>query len=61
MGKIQYVLRKCPNHRVEEIAQLSIFLHGLRSDLKMLLDAATGGTIMVLDVEQATRIIDTLT
>jgi len=49
--------RKCPNHGFEDIAQLSIFLTGLRSDTKMLLDAAAGGTMMALDVEQATRII----
>ncbi|XP_068504467.1 uncharacterized protein [Phaseolus vulgaris] len=31
-----------------------------KSDIKMLLDAAAGGTIMALDVEQATIIIDAL-
>jgi len=55
------MLRKCPNHGFEDIAQLSIFLNGLRSDIKILLDAATGGTMMTLDVEQATIIIDALT
>jgi len=54
------MLRKCPNHGFEDIAQLSIFLNGLRSDTKMLLDDAAGGTMMVVDVEQATRIIDAL-
>jgi len=43
------ILRKCPNHGFEEIAQLSIFLNGLRYESKMLLDAAVSGT-MVLDV-----------
>ena len=51
------ILRKFPNHGFEDIAQLSIFLTGFRSDTKMLLDAATDGTMMALDVEQATRII----
>jgi len=54
-------LRKCPNHGFEDIAQLSIFLNGLICDTKMLLDVATGGTMMAFDVEQATRIIDALT
>jgi len=54
------ILRKCPNHGFEDIAQLSIFLTGLRSDTKMLLDAATSGTMMVLEVEQVARIIDAL-
>jgi len=37
------MLRKCPNHGFEVIAQLSIFLNGLRYDIKMLLDVAAGG------------------
>ena len=35
-------------------------MNGLRSDIKMLLDAAAGGTMMAFDVEQATIIIDAL-
>ncbi|XP_068498515.1 uncharacterized protein [Phaseolus vulgaris] len=58
--RFKMMLRKCPNHGFEDIAQLSIFLNGLRSDIKMLLDAAAGGTTMTLDVEQATIIIDAL-
>jgi len=54
------MLRKCPNHEFEEISQLNIFINGLRSDTKMLLDVAAGGTMVVVDVEQATRIIDAL-
>jgi len=54
------MLRKCPNHGFEDIAQMSIFINGLRSNKKMLLDAATGGTMMVVDVDQATRIIEAL-
>jgi len=30
------MLRKCPHHGFEDIAQLSIFHNGLRSDTKML-------------------------
>jgi len=44
----------------EEIAQLNIFDNGLRSDTKMILDAAVGGTMMEVDVEQENRIIDAL-
>ena len=54
------ILRKYPNHGFEDIAQLSIFINGLKSDMKMLLDAATSGTMMTLDAEQATRIINAL-
>jgi len=58
--RFKMMLRKCPNHGFEEIAQLSIFINDLRSDTKMLLNVAAGGTMMVVDVEQATRIIDAL-
>jgi len=54
------LLRRCPNHDFEDIAQLNIFHNGLRPDTKMILDAATGGTMMAVDVEHATRIIDVL-
>jgi len=51
---------KCPNHGFEDIAQLNIFHNGLSFDTKMFLDVAACGTIMVVDVEQATNIIDAL-
>jgi len=54
------MLRRCPNHGLEDIAQLTIFHNGLRPDTKMILDAVVGGTMMDVDVEQATRIIDAL-
>jgi len=50
-------LRKCPNHGFEEIAQLSILINGLRFDMKMLLDIAVGGTMMVADVEQERELL----
>jgi len=55
--RFKMVLRKCPNHGFEDIAQLSIFLTGLRFDTKMLLHAIVSGTMMALDVEQVTTII----
>ena len=47
--RFKMILRKCPNRGFQDIAQLSISLNGLRYD-----------TMMALDVEQATRIIDAL-
>ena len=58
--RFKVLLRRCPNHGFEDIAQLNIFHNGLRSDTKMILDAATRGTMMAVDVEHATRIIDAL-
>jgi len=58
--RFKTMLRRCPNHGFEEIAQLNVFHYGLRPKTKMILDAAAGGTMMALDVEQAKRIIDAL-
>jgi len=54
------MLRRFPNHGFEDIAHLNIFHNGLKPDTKMILDAAIGGTMMTVDAEQATRIIDAL-
>jgi len=54
------MLRRCPNHGLEDIAQMTIFHNGLKPDTKMILDATAGSTMMDVDVEQATRIIDAL-
>jgi len=59
--RFKVMLRRCPNHGFEDIAQLSIFHNGLRADTKMILDVVAGGTMMAIDVEQAIRIIDALT
>ena len=55
------MLRKEPNHGFKDIAQLNIFHNGLKFDTKMFLDVVVGGTLMVVDVEQATKFIDALT
>jgi len=59
--RFEIMLRRCLNHGFEDIAQLTIFHNGLRPDTKMILDVATNGTMMAVDVEQATRIIKALT
>jgi len=59
--RFKMMLRKCPNHGFEDIAQLSIFYNGVRSDTTMLPDATASVTMMVFDLEQAKKIIDALT
>jgi len=46
------MLRRCPNHGFEDIAQLNIFHNGLRPDTKMILDAVAEGTIMTVDADK---------
>jgi len=45
------MLRRCPNHGFEQIAQLNIFHNALRPDTKMILYVAAEGTMMAVDVE----------
>jgi len=54
------MLKRFPNHGFEDISQFNIFHNGLRPDTKMILDALAGGTIMIVDAEQVTRIINAL-
>ena len=58
--RFKVLLRRCPNHGFEDIAQLNIFHNGLRPNTKMILDTAVGGTMMAVDVQRATPIIDAL-
>jgi len=54
------LLRKCPNHGFNDIAQLNIFCNGLRPYTKMFLDASIGGSMMLKSLEEAITIIDAL-
>ncbi|XP_020232597.1 uncharacterized protein LOC109812940 [Cajanus cajan] len=54
------LLRKCPNHGFDDVAQLNMFCNGLRPQTKMLLDASAGGSTMMKDSEEAITIIDAL-
>ncbi|XP_020211727.1 uncharacterized protein LOC109796466 [Cajanus cajan] len=58
--RFKSLLRKCPNHGFEDIAQLNFFVNGIKLEVKMLLDAAAGGTMMTVSPEEATQIIESL-
>jgi len=58
--RFKMLLKRCPNHGFEDITQLSNFHNGLRPNTKMILNSSIKGTLMVMDSEQATRIIDVL-
>ncbi|KAF1862458.1 hypothetical protein Lal_00026992 [Lupinus albus] len=58
--RFHVLLRKYLNHGFEDVDQLNIFCNGLKLETKMILDVAAGGTMTVVDVEQATRIITVL-
>lgn len=54
------LLRKCHNHRFNDVSQLNMFYNGLRPQTKILLDAFARATMMFKDVEEAIVIIESL-
>jgi len=54
--RLKVMLRKCPNHGFEDIAQLNIFHNGLKTNTKRFLNTV-GGVTMMVDEEKATQII----
>ena len=56
--RFKSLLIKCLNHGFEDVAQLSIFCNSLRPETKMIMDVVVGRTMMSVDAEQATRIIE---
>ncbi|GAU21677.1 hypothetical protein TSUD_242490 [Trifolium subterraneum] len=52
------MLRKCPNHGFDELTQIHIFRNGLLQQIKLLLDATAGGSLLSLSAADATAIIE---
>ena len=55
--QFQTLLRKCPNHELEDTQQLNVFYHGLAPETRILLDVAAGGSMMSASYEKARMII----
>ena len=56
--RFKSMLRKCKGHGFDELTQIHIFLNGLQSTHKTLLDATAGGSLMSKNAEEAKVIID---
>jgi len=41
------MMKRCPTHGIDEVTQTHIFTEGLKANIKMLLDATTGGSMRV--------------
>ncbi|GAU33300.1 hypothetical protein TSUD_279780 [Trifolium subterraneum] len=52
------MLRKCPNHGFDDLTQIHIFRNGLLQQIKLLLDATAGGSLLSLSAVDATAIIE---
>jgi len=58
--RLKSLLRRCPNHGFEDVAQLHIFYSGMRPQTKMILDTSTGGIMLSKSPKEAIVIIDSI-
>ena len=56
--RFKSMLRKCKGHGFDELTQIHIFLNGLQSTHRTILDATAGGSLMSKNAEEAKVIID---
>jgi hypothetical protein len=56
--RFKSMLRKCKGHGFDELTQIHIFLNGLQSTHKTLLDATAGGSLISKTAEEAKVIIE---
>lgn len=52
------MLWKCPNHGFDNLTQIHIFRNGLQPQLKLFLDATSGGSLLAKSAEGTVSIIN---
>jgi len=60
MGQDQGIAQKNPLHGFDEPTQLTLFLAGLKSQSKLMLDASAGGSIKWKTLEEAYELIENM-
>ncbi|KAK2370199.1 hypothetical protein QL285_083268 [Trifolium repens] len=58
--RFKMVLRKCPNHCLDNMEQMHIFIRGLRMQSRMLIDASAGGTIKNKDEDEVRQLVENM-
>ncbi|GAU21459.1 hypothetical protein TSUD_32900 [Trifolium subterraneum] len=53
-------LKKCPNHGLDNHAQMQHFTQGLRAQTRMLLDASAGGSLKNKDESEARELVEVM-
>ena len=56
--RFKELMKKCPQHGVEDQMQLTIFYNSLFPDAKVILDASAGGSFMMKTVSSAKKLLD---
>ena len=60
LGRYKELLRKCPQHGISEIQQVSIFYNGVKPSTRMLIDASAGGSLSTKTAEEAMELIEVM-
>ena len=58
--RFKLLLRRCPNHNMNNMEQMQIFIKGLDSQTCMLLDTSAGGTIIQMTKPQVKYLIENM-
>ncbi|KAK2436917.1 hypothetical protein QL285_021877 [Trifolium repens] len=58
--RFKMLLRKCPNHCLDNMEQMQIFIRGLRMQSRMLIDASAGGTIKNKNEDEVRQLVENM-
>ncbi|GAU41120.1 hypothetical protein TSUD_288100 [Trifolium subterraneum] len=58
--RFKLLLRKCPNHSLDNMEQMQMFIRGLRMQSRMLIDASTGGTIRNKNEDEVRQLVQNM-
>ncbi|MCI04042.1 hypothetical protein A2U01_0025084, partial [Trifolium medium] len=59
--RFKLYLKRCPNHGIDQFAQMQYFTQGLRAQTRMLLDASAGGSLKNKNENEAKELVETMT
>ncbi|CAJ2677643.1 unnamed protein product [Trifolium pratense] len=58
--RFKLLLRKCPNHSLDNMEQMQIFIRGLRMQSRILIDASAGGTIRHKNEDEVRELVENM-
>ncbi|MCH84281.1 hypothetical protein A2U01_0005112 [Trifolium medium] len=58
--RFKLLLKKCPDHGVDNLAQMQYFTQGLRAQTRMLLDVSAGGSMYKKDANEAKELVEVM-
>ncbi|GAU39222.1 hypothetical protein TSUD_396690 [Trifolium subterraneum] len=59
--RFKLLFKKCPEHCIDDLAQMQYFTQGLRAQTHMLLDVSAGGSMNKKDTNEAKELVEAMT